>query len=39
MADVVRVRVLMSAFPGCEHGALHEFDGNGPPSRAAKKIE
>ena len=22
-----------------EHGSLHEFDGNGPPSRTAKKIE
>jgi hypothetical protein len=30
VADVVLVRVLMSAFAGCRHGALHALGGNGP---------
>jgi hypothetical protein len=39
VAYVVLVRVLMLAFVGCRYAALHAFDGNGPLSRAAKKIE
>ena len=38
VADVVLVRVLMSALPGCGHAAVHALVGSGPSpdSRAAQ---